>query len=183
MAGLQGFLISAELLLKMFLVGCGITVEVATLVVILLLDVQEGGGALGNLLEAGESWNVTVSVDVHVLDGWRLHDIKISLLIVDFLVEHLELLLVLLDTHLNAVDQDLGVDCLLVREGDRGLLVAEASDGDGRRCLWHWLLYYLLWNKCDRLWVQRNLLDRRLLDNGDRFSSGHWGLLSSAVQL
>lgn len=59
-------------------------------------------------------------VDVDVFDGWLV----IHLLI----VIHLELLLVLLHTHFDAVHEDLLVVDLLDGQSDHALLVAEAAD-------------------------------------------------------
>lgn len=98
----------------MLLVRRGVSVEVATFVVIVLLDVEEAGRALSQSLEAGETRHVTMRVYVDVLHVGTLdHCVILFLLFFDLFTEHLELLLVLLNAHFDAVDQNFSVDYVL----------------------------------------------------------------------
>lgn len=128
MSRLHCFVIPLQLGVEVLLVRRGVAVEVSTLVVVIFLVVKEGSGALGDPLEARQSGDISVRVDIHVLDGGWLHDIRILLLILDFLVEHLELLLVFLDAQFDAMHQDIRVNCFLGGEGDGGLFVAKSTN-------------------------------------------------------
>ena len=70
------------------------------------------------------------SIYVHVVDFWQLNVVQI-LFLSHFLLKHFGLLLILLDTVVDAVNQDVSVDDLLLSESVRSLLVAEAP-GTGR---------------------------------------------------
>ena len=118
MSRLNCFVIPLQLGVEVLLVRRGVAVEVPALVVVVFLDIEEGSGALGDSLEARQSGDVSVRVDIHVLDGGWLHDIRILLLILDFLVEHFELLLVFLDAQFDAMHQDFRVHCFLGGECD-----------------------------------------------------------------
>ena len=113
-SGLNCFFISQYLSIKVLLIGGGVAVEVAALIVVIFLTIKESSRALSYPLEAIESGDVSVRVDVHVLDCWRLNNIQELLLVISyFLVVHLQLLLVFLDAHSDAVDEHIGVDSLL----------------------------------------------------------------------
>lgn len=128
----------------MLLIRSGITVEVSTFVIVVLLDVHEGGGALSDTLEAAQSTDIAVRVDIDVLDGRRVHEIEESFFVGHLLIEHLELLLILLDADLYAMNQYLGIDHFLRCEGYSCLFVSDASDWTGD------LLGWLGNDLCDR---------------------------------
>jgi hypothetical protein len=86
----------------MLLVGCGITVKVATFVIVILFILQ--CRSISDFLEARESWNISVGVDIDILNIWLLNQFNV-LLLIDFLLVHLRFLLVLLDAHFDAMDQ------------------------------------------------------------------------------
>ena len=148
--------VSVDLLVQMLLIRGGISVEVSTLVVVVLLDIHEGGGALGDPLEATQTADVSVRVDIDVLDGGRIHKIDESLLVGHLFVEHLQFLLILLDTNFDAVNQNLGIDHFLRGEGHSCLFVTQTSDGTGDR---GWLSndlcnLHFSWNKSDGVRVE-----------------------------
>ena len=89
-----------------------------------------GGEVCGDVLEYLQARNLR-SIYVHVVDFWQLNVVQI-LFLSHFLLKHFGLLLVLLDTVVDAVNQDVSVDDLLLSESVRSLLVAEAP-GAGRR--------------------------------------------------
>jgi len=86
----------------MLFVGSGITVEVATFVIIFRFVTKCRG--ISDILEARESWNVSVGVDVNVLNIWLLNLFNV-LLLIDFLLVHLGFLLVFLDRNFDAMDK------------------------------------------------------------------------------
>lgn len=88
------------------------------------------GEICGDVLEYLQARNLR-SIYVHVVDFWQLNVVQI-LFLSHFLLKHFGLLLVLLDTVVDAVNQDVSVDDLLLSESVRSLLVAEAP-GTGRR--------------------------------------------------
>ena len=113
-SGLNCFFISQYLSVKVLLIGGGVAVEVAALIVVIFLTIKESSRALSYPLEAIESGDVSVRIDVHILDCWRLNNIQELLLVISyFLVVHLQLLLVFLDAHSDAVDEHIGVDSFL----------------------------------------------------------------------
>jgi hypothetical protein len=106
-----------------FVSSC-ISVEVATLLVSLVLEV-ELLVLRGDILEAAESSD-TLSVYVHVVELWLLNRFEL-LLLGDLLLEHLHFLLVLLDAHVGAVSKNVSVDDLGGSENLGGLFIAEAT--------------------------------------------------------
>lgn len=109
---------------KLMLVGSGISIEIATLLVCLIFKVVLIG--LGSdSFEAAKSLEL-LSVDVHVVDLWLLDTLEL-LLLGHLLLEHFHLLLVLLDTHIDAVSKDISINDLSLGDGKGSLLVSKAS--------------------------------------------------------
>lgn len=96
----------------------------------MLFILGRSGEICGDVLEYLQARNLR-SIYVHVVDFWQLNVVQI-LFLSHFLLKHFGLLLVLLDTVVDAVNQDVSVDDLLLSESVRSLLVAEAP-GTGRR--------------------------------------------------
>lgn len=96
----------------------------------MLFILGRSGEICGDVLEYLQARNLR-SIYVHVVDFWQLNVVQI-LFLSHFLLKHFGLLLVLLDTIVDAVNQDVSVDDLLLSESVRSLLVAEAP-GTGRR--------------------------------------------------
>ena len=171
-AWFDGFIQPSQLRIQVFFVWSSISVEVATLVVILLLDIHECGWALSYSWEAGKSRDCSIGVDVHILDRRWLHCVGILSLVSDFLVEHLQLLLVLLDAQLYAVNQHLRVNNLLTLDKLLFLLCDKASCN--RTKFWFLInsnlillhAWWARWNKWGWLQIQawcKTMISRMLL--------------------
>lgn len=88
------------------------------------------GEVCGDFLKYLQARNLR-SIYVHVVDFWQLNVVQV-LFLSHFLLKHFGLLLVLLDTVVDTMNQDVSVDDLLLSESVRSLLVAETS-GPSRR--------------------------------------------------
>ena len=67
-----------------------------------------------------------MSINVHVINFRLLHEIKI-LFLCDLLLEHFHFLLILLNTVMDAVNQDVSIYDLLLGESMGSLLVSETA--------------------------------------------------------
>ena len=115
-----------DLVVEDLLVGGGVAIEVDSLV----LFVSEALiASVSDSLEAGQSGGAS-GVDVHVVDLRWLDQLLLSSL-GDFLLVHLQFLLVLLHTHVHTVNQNISVDDLRRGQSDVGLLIAEATRDRG----------------------------------------------------
>jgi len=126
----------------MLFVGSGITVEVTTFVIIFQFVTKCWG--ISDILEARESWNVSVGVDVNVLHIWLLNLFNV-LLLIDFLLVHLGFLLVFLDRNFDAMDKYfrvvdvLGSQCLncwLVAKSSWSCNLASLLSNNNNGCYW-----------------------------------------------
>lgn len=97
-----------------------------------------GGKICGDVLENFQARNLR-SIYVHVVDFWLLNKIQI-LFLCHFLLKHLGLLLVLLDTVVDAMYQDVSVNDLFLSKSLWGLLVAKTASTSGCSNSSLWLL-------------------------------------------
>lgn len=117
-----------EHFVKVVLIGSGVPVEVASLLVGLVLHIL-GAMVVRDIREYLQSWDLR-GIYVHVVD-FRLLNIVQILFLSHFLLKHFGLLLVLLNTIVNAVNKYVPVDDLFLSERVRGLLISESTSASG----------------------------------------------------
>ena len=114
-----------ENLVQVLLVGGGVAVEEpAGLLVVVAIGTFFVG--ISDALEARQSWDSSLCVDIDILELGVLHTVLVPLL-GDLLLEHLQLFLILLHADVHAVDHDIRVNWLRTAQGVGALLVAEAA--------------------------------------------------------
>ena len=122
--------------IQLLLIGCGISVEIASLLVSLIMDILVAI-LIGNISESLKAGTL-LCINVHVVNFWLLNKIKV-LFLRNFLLVHFHFFLIFLDTVVNAMNKDISVNYFLLSESMGRLFVTKASSsrggGNSTRCL------------------------------------------------